>query len=292
MHPEATDAVYLQDLGARIVELDEALSRHRASLNKTDADIARVGRTKSDLDEQLTEELRQYDSALLSFIRRAEASAARATERLHSLTFILRFPQRLSEIRQKLDSLRTAEQDLIRQLAAEQAKVSSAQKNISLLEEYFLEALLRVETPGVTGGDKVYIDRHTWIPRIQVGGNPERTWSFNSAGSGGKKTLFNVCFALALHRLASEQQLPLPSFLIIDSPMKNIGDDVNKEIFESFYDYLYGLARGPLNEAQFVIIDNEFVPRDPAGDDLSITERYMTPGDEDHPPLISYYRGA
>ncbi|GAI65601.1 unnamed protein product, partial [marine sediment metagenome] len=62
-------------------------------------------------------------------------------------------------------------------------------------------------------------------------------WNFYNAGSGGKKTLFNVCYSIAIHLVAANNNLPLPSFLIIDTPMKNIGEDVNKNIFENFYNH-------------------------------------------------------
>jgi hypothetical protein len=39
--------------------------------------------------------------------------------------------------------------------------------------------------------------------------------------------------------LAEELDLPLHLFLIIDSPIKNIGTEVNKDIFIAFYKHLY-----------------------------------------------------
>jgi hypothetical protein len=51
----------------------------------------------------------------------------------------------------------------------------------------------------------------------------------------------------------------LPDFLIIDTPMKNISEDVNRGIFEAFYNYLYDLAKGPLSNTQFIIIDKEYL---------------------------------
>lgn len=71
--------------------------------------------------------------------------------------------------------------------------------------------------------------------------------------------------------------------------MKNIGEEVNKELFQSFYRHLYAMAAGPLKATQLIIVDKEYYPPDKA---VSVVDRFMTPADPDHPPLISYYRGA
>jgi hypothetical protein len=82
----------------------------------------------------------------------------------------------------------------------------------------------------------------------------------------------------------------MPDFLIVDTPMKNIGEDVNRDIFESFYSYLYKLASGPLSKTQFIVIDKEFIASSDKG--LALRERLMKPKDPKYPPLISYYEGA
>jgi hypothetical protein len=50
------------------------------------------------------------------------------------------------------------------------------------------------------------------------------------------------------------------------------------------------MVRGPLKNTQIILIDNDYFP--PDGDDIEHTQRYMTPDDPAHPPLITYYRGA
>jgi hypothetical protein len=71
--------------------------------------------------------------------------------------------------------------------------------------------------------------------------------------------------------------------------MKNIGEDVNKDIFEAFYNHLYELAEGPLHDTQFIIIDKEYFS--PKFAKIDIVERYFTINDKSHPPLVPYYRG-
>src|SRR5206468_871817 len=85
-------------------------------------------------------------------------------------------------------------------------------------------------------------------------------WGFWDTGSGGKKTLFNVCYALAIHEVALERGLPVPNILIIDTPTKNISDDENPELVKSLYSEIYRLANERLNGGvQFVLIDSDLV---------------------------------
>jgi hypothetical protein len=123
---------------------------------------------------------------------------------------------------------------------------------------------------------------------ILPNGDESLAYTLSGAGSGGKKTLFNICYAVALHRLVEEMNLPLPRFLIIDSPMKNIGTEVNKDIFIAFYNYVYSLLSSSMRGTQLIVIDTELSAPKVA---LDFTERLMIAGDANHPPLIPYYSG-
>jgi hypothetical protein len=101
--------------------------------------------------------------------------------------------------------------------------------------------------------------------------------------------LFKICFALALHLTAAQQHLPMPRFLVIDSPMKNITPDINPEIFENFYRELYRLLQSDLKTWQCIVIDQTLFEPPPNFEDH--VERLLTKDDPDHPPLISYYHG-
>lgn len=142
----------------------------------------------------------------------------------------------------------------------------------------------------VSADDKVRINRKTLIPEVLPKGDSAIAYTFFTAGSGGKKVLMTICFALALHRVAAVRDLPLPRFLIIDSPTKNITPDINPQLVSAFYAYLYKLAATDLRNEQFIIIDQTLVA--PGHDlNLSFMHRLLQRGDPDHPPLISYYDG-
>ncbi|PGU90101.1 hypothetical protein COD71_23560 [Bacillus cereus] len=115
---------------------------------------------------------------------------------------------------------------------------------------------------------------------------------FSNLGSGGKKTIFKCCFSLAIHRLAKQRKLPLPSFLMIDTPMKNISERENADIFKGFYSFLYKLAENELKDLQFIIVDKEYypIPKE-ISKKISTIKKHMTPDEPMHPPLIPYYKG-
>jgi hypothetical protein len=110
-------------------------------------------------------------------------------------------------------------------------------------------------------------------------------------GSGGMKTIFKACYALALHRLAAKTGAALPSLLVIDSAMKNVSERENEELFQAFYSLVYELAVGELKETQFVLIDKEMFPV-PESVDLEVSSRHMAPGSLENPPLVPYYNVA
>lgn len=278
-----------QDLNSRIEELDESINRHAEALRKQEHIVFNLQEEKILLDGQLKEELRDYDSIFLSNSREVERRVATLQERLRGLEKILKMPKAITRLEKEADGLAGEEQQLSREIRAEEAKLTAAGQYIQKIEDAFLQSLVAVGVPGVGRNDQVKLNHITWIPSILPDGDEARKYDFYNAGSGGKKTLINVCYALAVHKVAAEHGLPLPTFLIIDTPMKNIGEDVNRDLFVAFYKYLYELAAGPLSNVQFIIMDKEYIP--PDSEKINILDRYMSNDDPNHPPLISYYSG-
>jgi len=130
------------------------------------------------------------------------------------------------------------------------------------------------------------IDPRNWKPTVI---HDDVEWNFWEAGSGGKKTLFNVCYALAIHSVALGRNMPVPDILIIDSPTKNISEDENPELVQSLYAEIYGLARGYIGyPLQFLLIDSDLVA--PSAELPGFSEHRMA-GEPDAPSLIPYYTG-
>jgi hypothetical protein len=277
-----------RDLEGRMDEIEDSIERGETSSQKQAVIVQSLQRQKADLDQQLVNELREYDSAYVAAIRELDREVATQKERLNGLERMRQLPEMIARLLIEIDQSKLREEQIRREMEAERAGLTTAGEVIADIENAYLEALLKVGVPGVRTADTVSISRRTWVPSILESGEEELAWSFFDTGSGGKKTLLNVCYALAVHQIAAKRDLPLPSFLMIDTPMKNISEDVNQDIFEAFYHYLYSLVQGDLATTQVIIIDKEYI-EPPEG--VEIVERFMTPDQAEHPPLISYYRG-
>ena len=86
--------------------------------------------------------------------------------------------------------------------------------NINTLKDLFLDCLVRSEVPGITANDivEMFVQR-PYLPELHSPGVANTTVaSFATLSSGGKKTLFKCCFAVAMHRLAVQVGAPLPEF--------------------------------------------------------------------------------
>lgn len=278
------------DLSSRIDDLSISVKNLHASEIRQNIKITKMVEIKKDLDNDLSNMLRNYESAYLSTAKNIEREIATLQERQTSLVQLYKLPKELHSYDEKVTKLQISEEEIKNTILSERKMLYQANQNISLLEDYYLNSLLEVAVPGVNSNDKVDIDIKNWIPNILTDGDLEKAWNFYNAGSGGKKTLLNVLFAVAFHKLSIEKQLPLPNILIIDTPMKNIGKEINKDLFRGFYDYLYLLAINSLKNTQIIIIDSDYFP--PEDKSIDIFVRYMTPLDSKFPPLITYYQGS
>jgi hypothetical protein len=207
------------------------------------------------------------------------------------MAWLLRLPLLLQQQRDALAQIITLE--LARREALKEARSKAEKDRTSLdrLAAYFLDCLALSGVPGIQRNDRVELQPPSFYPAIYSADPGDLTVStFTSLSSGGKKTLFKCCFAIALHRIAAQLHAPLPELLIIDSPMKNISERENKAQFEGFYRMLYQLNAGELCQTQFVLIDKEFFA--PSADlAVGVTNRHMQPDSDEHQPLIRYYRG-
>ena len=241
---------------------------------------------KRQLDEKLQRDVERYDSAFVDGIRELEREIATLVERR-------RFLEKLQEMRQAVDALENEAGALQGQIdnlrsgiAGERLRLREADKKVASIAGHFKAIMRNVEFPGVAEGDKVVVDSRSWRPIIQHDG---QEWGFWDTGSGGKKTLFNVCYALAVHAAGVEQKMPVPNILIIDSPTKNISEDENPELVHALYREIYRFAGSKTGEGtQFLLIDSDLVP--PAEDTPHFVQRHMA-GRVDAPSLFPYYEG-
>ena len=282
---DITPASITSDLDARLSDIDTSLRRY-ASTRRRQADrIAELAVDKARLDREVSELLATYESDRLARTRSAERELAQLEEKARFLERLREMPGAVTTMLEEADAMSAEIDRLERAIKDEQARLSDADENFAALEVNFLEALLATHVPGVGPTDRVVINRRSLIPEVWPGGDPKVSYSFYTAGSGGKKTLFTICFALALHRTAAIRKLPVPTLLIIDTPLKNITPDINPELVKAFYNYLYNVAADDLTTHRVVIIGQLLVePSEESG--LEFTRRLMTEDDPDNPPLI------
>jgi len=278
------------DLDSRIAELDELSNRQEKQM----ASLARQSRELADLkaakDNELNVVSAEYDSVILSRTLDLERRRAALIQQLLDLGKIEVLIRRIGELEQRAKRLIGKEAELRAEIREVRERAERDAENLGKLKAYFLDCLVRSRVPGIFPNDRVEIPTTNLQPVITSAEGGLTLTSFSSLGSGGKKTLFKCCFAIAVHRLATEINAALPTLLIIDSPMKNISERENRTQYEGFHEMLYDLANVELKETQFILIDKEYIPP-PEGFARSFSERYMTPDQEKHPPLITYYRG-
>jgi rRNA maturation endonuclease Nob1 len=278
------------DLAARVSELAELTSRQEAQLSKLQRQLRDLKNEKAVADTELTRASADYDSAYLSAALESEKHRSSLQQELLDLKKFEVLVQKISELTQHVHSLITDEQKIRSELREARTRAEQDTQNLSRLKHLFLDCLLRAKIPGFFRDDVVEMKSPNFLPEVTSAGSGDLAiTSFRNLGSGGKKTLFKCCFAVAMHRLATEIGAMLPTLLIIDSPMKNISERENREQFEGFHQMLYDLSSSELKETQFILIDKELCP--PTDYRLGFQSRHMKPDDEKDPPLIRYYRG-
>ena len=279
------------DIDSRIKDIEVSINYHKEAFIRQKKLIRKQHDFKNNLEIKLSEQLKVYESIFLSNIREIDRRVATYNERLKGQNKLKEMPHEITNLEKQADELTAKEHRLKRERLSEIQKLVEAEKNVKDLEKIFLDTLLTVGLPGVKVDDEVHINRKTWEVYVYPDGEEYKKWNFFNAGSGGKKTLFNVCYLLSIHILAANNKLSIPSFMMIDTPMKNIDKEVNEDLFKNFYNYLYYLATNSLLDTQIIIIDNSFcIP--PSNSEISFYHRYMTNDDNLNPPLITYYRGA
>ena len=275
-----------RELNDRIDQIAESVARREQALERSKRVLKTLRVRKVQLDGKLQRELAQYDSAYVERLRQLDMQIATLTERQRALDRLQEMPRAIDELEEQAGALQGRIDSLGRRLESERSRLLQADKKVESIARHFRAIIRQIEFPGVSDGDKVVVDPRSWRPTIQ---HDEQEWSFWDAGSGGKKTLFNVCYALAVHAAGLEHNMPVPSILIIDSPTKNISEDENPELVRAIYREIYRLAASEEgNGTQFLLIDSDLVP---AGEDTPhFLERHMA-GQPDAPSLIPYYKG-
>jgi hypothetical protein len=285
-----------KDADERTKELKDIIGRQNQQLRNLRMRQSEFQKEKGRIDSELNLAMKNYDPAFFSQLISLEHRKAFLEKSIEDLRKWKVLPQKVKEQEKKADEYLLEEVRIKRELKELRQAADQDLGNLRRLEDLFLDCLVRAKVPGYSSNDKVEIQAPDFIPRVVKIESGGLVSSFSNLGSGGKKTLFKCCFAIALHRLAKSIGAFLPNLIIIDSPMKNISERENLEQFESFHQLLFELASDELKGTQFIVIDKEvFIPE---GDyNFEFRARHMTPFETerdpkpDELPLIPYYKG-
>lgn len=280
------------DANGRIKELEGSINDRESQLSRLEKRHDYYLNEKKAIDTRLSTLLEQYDSAYLSSVLETEKELISLNERIKGLEKLQELPSKASQLQADSDALTPKIREMNAELKNTREQAERDTKNLQKLESIFLEMLIESKFPGIKREDSVSIRSPNFLPEVMDShiGDLAVT-SFANLSSGGKKTIFKSCFALSVHILAQESSNSiLPEIIIIDSPMKNISERENKEVFESFIKLIYSLANDRLKGTQFILIDKEYLAP-PKGVVFSHKSRHMQPDSKEFPPLIPYYNG-
>ncbi|TDL67425.1 hypothetical protein E2R56_19730 [Rhodococcus qingshengii] len=285
--------VIKSDLTSRYNELKDSITRLNRQRDSMVKELRRIKEEKRVIDEDLIELQTTYDSMYLAKAKDYERTLGELKAEKVALHKLLPLTNQVQELQDKADNLSVDEERLKRELKEAREKAEKDNTNLEELKSLFFDNLVKVGLPGVNQNDIVSISTSDFIPKIYREKDDDvYEMQFSNLGSGGKKTIFKCCFALAIHRLAKQRKVPLPNFLMIDTPMKNISERENEDIFKGFYSFLYKLAENELKDLQFIVVDKEYYPfSEEFTKKVNTITKHMTPDDPMHPPLIPYYKG-
>ena len=133
--------------------------------------------------------------------------------------------------------------------------------NVSKLQVFFKDCLLGVGFPSFSAKDSIIIDKESFVPSVHSN-TGEFRFNYQTLSSSGIRTIFKICYALAIQRFVLEEKIItlLPSFMIIDTPMKNISERIDKSLYMKLYEYFYkSFSKGGILEGQqLILVDKEF----------------------------------
>lgn len=254
---------------------------HGSGISDIDAPDVIVTQLKKQIADTLLDSSSQTPNGLINLLS--------MQKRLDQLEYQMLFDRKKARYNREFDSLQKEMDNITSIIHFEQ---SMENPYVRQLYSLFGDCLANIGFQGVTKFDTIRMDPKNYMPILS---NPyeNREVSFETLGSGGKKTLFKICFALAVHRLqhAKSKFNYLPSFLIIDTPMKNISEREDSILYDKFYQYLFQLFSTELADTQLFVVDKEKREFSDYQFCENIVLMRMTRDDGMNPPLFKNYKG-
>ena len=225
------------------------------------AEVESLRRKVIGLQGERTDLGRRLDELTASFVSdHQEELTAIASERAQIRTEIEKYRQYLAILERaenadlRITELADRRASLRQQLEEASAQLRFGQSNVSAMESRLVEYLGRLQVPTFGEPLTASIDRKTYLPIVSGR-------SFDSLSSQGLQVLVNVAYALALHTVAADRDLPLPGLLIIDGPSSNVGTEgYDAERLADMYALLSEISSVYGDRLQIIVVDNHIPP--------------------------------
>ena len=177
----------------------------------------------------------------------------------------IRYLAEFGKIKAKINNLEIEERKITEELLMCQRYIDSFKtddfkKNLQQLSNTFENILCSVDFSYFDREDKVIIDERTFLPGI-YSSDGKFKFDYYNLSSGGQKSVFKICFAIALHIYMKDNNIStiMPSFLIIDTPMKNISEREDIQLYNNLYRCFLEIfgEDGILSDSQLILVDKE-----------------------------------
>ena len=116
-------------------------------------------------------------------------------------------------IKSLIEAQATAKQNVENKIVATEYEKSysstrskSFSENIEKLKGLLLDTLKRIKFPGMEEGDSIRLSATDYFPILHTFSGKKKA-DYYTLSSGGKKTIYKICYAIAIHRLIAMQKL-------------------------------------------------------------------------------------
>lgn len=229
------------------INIDDEIEKKYNMLGEVNQKIERALKFEGDNNEERIKKIAEWSKVF----GRYEAEI----RYLNEFRKINKLKEKYNIIIQKYNQEKVEHQAKLRAIHKEPFK-----KNIDCLEVLFKRSLLDVGFPNFSEEEIVRIDTSSFLPAVYDSIGNFR-FDYYNLSSSGIRTIFKICYTLSIYQYVRERKISslLPTFIMIDTPMKNISERIDEKIYMNLYDYFYRLFSkgGELFGIQLIIIDKE-----------------------------------
>jgi hypothetical protein len=238
----------------QVVDTLDLIANRRNELESLLQDVITLRAQRTELGRRLDDLTAGFVSDHQQQLTALAAERARVRSEIDKYTQFLVILERAENAAIRINQLSDRRTTLRQSLENASAQLRVGQSNISALEARLLMYLGRLEVPTFGGTLTAAIDRNTYLPIVSG-----RT--FDSLSSQGLQVLVNVAYALALHTVAVDRNLPLPGLLVIDGPSSNVGTEgYDAARLADVYNLLSDVSRDYGDQLQILVVDNRVPP--------------------------------